>query len=49
VHPGCVKAALQAEDCATESEGFAQALGANSRLEAAEVDAVLSQIGDVED
>jgi hypothetical protein len=49
VHPGCVKAALQAEDCATESAGFAQALRDNSRLEAAEVDAVLGQIGDVED
>lgn len=47
VHPGCVTAALRAEDCATEISGFAQALHANSRMAPAEVEAVLSQIGDV--
>jgi hypothetical protein len=46
VHPGCVWDALRAEDCATERPGFAQALRANSRMEVAEVKAVLSEIGD---
>ena len=46
VHPGCVWDALRAEDCATERPGFAQALRANSRMETAEVEAILNQIGD---
>jgi hypothetical protein len=47
VHPDCVPAVLQAEDCATERHGFAQALGDNSQIDADELQAVLSQIGDV--
>ena len=48
VHPACVTAEIRAEDCATESEGFEQALRANSRgVEAADVDAVLLAIGDL--
>jgi hypothetical protein len=48
VHPACVAAELQAEDCATEPEGFDQALHANSRgVEPADVDSVLEAIGDL--
>jgi hypothetical protein len=46
VHPRCVAAELLAEDCATEIDGFAEGLHANSRgLERADVDAVLAEIG----
>jgi hypothetical protein len=47
VHPGCVEAELQAADCGTERNGFAEALRANSKIEAAEVEAALSQIGEL--
>ena len=47
VHPNCVPAALQAEDCATESSGFAEALRTHSQMAADEVEAVLGQIGNI--
>ncbi|HED66732.1 MAG TPA: hypothetical protein ENJ09_14405 [Planctomycetes bacterium] len=48
VHPGCVAAELLAEDCATEAEGFAEQVRANSRdLEPAEIEAALAEIGEV--
>jgi hypothetical protein len=45
VHPRCVAAALAAPDSATEQEGFADAVRANSGLSDAEVDAALAEIG----
>ncbi|MDH3601071.1 MAG: PARP-type zinc finger-containing protein [Candidatus Tectomicrobia bacterium] len=45
VHPSCVAAELMAEDCGTERSGFAEALRANSKIDTAEVEAALSQIG----
>ena len=47
VHPSCVAAELMAEDCGTEISNFADALRAHSKIETAEVEAVLSQIGDL--
>ncbi len=48
VHAACVASELLAEDCVTESEGFAEALLANSRdLAAADVAACLAEIGEV--
>jgi Poly(ADP-ribose) polymerase and DNA-Ligase Zn-finger region len=47
VHPSCVAAELKAADCGTERNGFAEALHANSKIEAAEVEAALSQIGEL--
>ena len=47
VHPSCVAAELMAEDCGTEISGFAEALHANSKMETAEVESALSQIGDL--
>ena len=47
VHPSCVAAELMAEDCGTEANGFAAALRANSKIDTAEVEAALSQIGDL--
>lgn len=48
VHPACVSPELLAEDCVTESEGFADALRANSRdLAEADVAACLAEIGEV--
>jgi hypothetical protein len=47
VHAGCVRAALKAEDCATERHGFAQALHDHSRMDRAEVEAVLSEIDNI--
>jgi len=49
IHPGCVVAALDEEDCGTESAGFAQALRDNSsELDAAQLDATLAAIGEVD-
>lgn len=46
VHPGCVADALQAEDSATEADGFEQALRTNSKgLDGVVLDSVLSEIG----
>jgi hypothetical protein len=47
VHPHCVAAELMAEDCGTERSSFAEALRANSKMDTAEVEAVLSQIGKI--
>jgi len=48
VHPGCVAAEIRAEDCATETEGFEQALRANSSgVSAADIDEVLEAIGEL--
>jgi hypothetical protein len=47
VHPGCVAAELGTGDCGTERNGFAEALHANSKIDAAEVEAALSQIGEL--
>jgi Poly(ADP-ribose) polymerase and DNA-Ligase Zn-finger region len=45
VHPGCVAAALAAPESATETEGFAEAVRANSGLADAEVERALAEIG----
>lgn len=46
VHPACVADALQADDSATEVDGFAEALRANSKgLDAVVIDSVLQEIG----
>lgn len=46
VHPTCVADALQAEDCASEADGFFQALRTNSKgLESAVIDSVEAEIG----
>ena len=46
VHPACVADALQAEDCATEPDGFFEALRANSKgIEAAVIDSVEAEVG----
>lgn len=46
VHPGCVADALQAEDNATEADGFAEALRANSKgLDAVVLNSVLEEVG----
>jgi ribosomal protein L37AE/L43A len=48
VHAECVSAALAEDNSATDAEGFADALRANSRLSASDVDAALATIGDLE-
>lgn len=49
VHPKCVAAELKAEDCATEVEGFEDAVRENSKgLEDAQVDEALRQIGSLQ-
>ena len=49
VHPRCVAAALQEEDCATEAEGFAGNLHSNSSEVSTEaMEAVLAEVGDLE-
>ncbi len=46
VHPGCVADALQAEDSATEADGFAEALRRNSKgLDSVVIDSVVNEIG----
>ena len=48
VHPRCVAAELQEENCATPAEGFAEALRANSSdIPADKLDEVLAAIGDL--
>ena len=48
VHPGCVAAELQEDHCATEAEGFAEALRTNSTdIPADKLDEVLAAIGDL--
>jgi len=47
VHPGCVDRALDAEDCGTPAEGFADALRANSEgVPPERIEEVLSEVGD---
>ena len=49
VHPRCVAAELDAEDCATEVDGFVGSLRANSGDLAADVlDRVVAEIGDLQ-
>jgi len=49
VHPRCVQAEILAEDCATELDGFEDAVRANSKgLEPAEIEAALAEIGRLE-
>ena len=46
VHPGCVADALQAEDSATEVDGFAEALRTNSKgLDEVVLNSVLEEVG----
>jgi len=48
VHPECVAAELQAENCTTELNGFSEALRTNSAdLSAEQIDEVLTAIGDL--
>lgn len=47
VHPECVAAAMASDENATEAEGFADALRANSAVDAAEADEVLARIGEL--
>jgi hypothetical protein len=48
VHPRCVASELQAEDCATEAEGFEAALRANSPdVPAERLDRLIVEIGDL--
>lgn len=49
VHPACVVKELEADDCATEAEGFADLVRENSKgLDAAQIDEALRQIGTLE-
>jgi hypothetical protein len=48
VHAECVRDALKEDNAATEVEGFEEALRANSRLSAEEIEAALEAIGDLE-
>ncbi len=46
VHPACVADALQAEDSATEPEGFFEALRTNSKgVDSVVVDSVVGEVG----
>jgi ribosomal protein L37AE/L43A len=48
VHPGCVAAEMQREDCAIEPDGFEVALRANSEgIDTGDLDRVLDEIGNV--
>ena len=48
VHPRCVTGELQAENCATPAEGFAEALRTNSSdVPADKLDEVLAAVGDL--
>ena len=48
VHPACVPEELMAEDCATELEGFEEALRENSNdVSSGELDEVLTEIGEL--
>ncbi|UCF67254.1 MAG: hypothetical protein JSV80_15980, partial [Acidobacteriota bacterium] len=49
VHPRCVAAELQADDCATRAEGLLDALRENSQaISAEQIDAVAAEIGDLD-
>ncbi len=48
VHPACVAAEMLAEDCATEHEGFVDALTTQSALADEELAEVLAAIGELE-
>jgi poly [ADP-ribose] polymerase len=48
VHAECVADALAAENSATEVDGFADGLRANSRIPAEEVESALTEIGELE-
>ena len=49
VHPRCVAAELRADDCATEAEGFVEALRANTRDVPADVlEAAIAELGPLE-
>ena len=50
IHPACVAAELNSEDCATEIEGFADALRRNSdaAISAEDMAALLASIGDLD-
>ncbi len=48
VHPRCVAAEMDADDCSTEVEGFRNALRSNSTgLSDEQLEAVLAEIGDL--
>ena len=48
VHTGCVGAELMNEDCATEIDGFADAVRANSKgIDAADIDKALTAVGEL--
>ena len=48
VHPRCVAAELEREDCATEAAGFAEAIRANSQgLTSEQIDTVLEAVGEL--
>ena len=48
VHPRCVAAEMRSPECATEREGFADALRANSRdLSSDRIEAALAEIGEL--
>lgn len=47
VHAKCVAAALAAENSATEVDGFADAVRANSRISSEDVESALSEIGEL--
>ena len=49
VHPACVAAEVEREDCATEAAGFAEAIRANSQgLTSEQIDTVLEAVGELE-
>jgi hypothetical protein len=47
VHPECVHAELESEDCMTEVDGFGTQLRQNSTLDSSVVDETLAAIGDL--
>ncbi len=50
VHPACVAAEIEREDCATESAGFVEAIRANSQgVTSEQIDAVLEAVGELEE
>jgi hypothetical protein len=50
VHPGCVAAEIEREDCATESGGFADAVRVNSQgLTSEQIAAVLEAVGELDE
>lgn len=48
VHPECVAAELDEEDCVTEADGFAAAVRQRSDIDPAAVDEALTAVGDLE-